>query len=29
MGQKTNNIEFFGKFFVDKKEEPRNTKEEE
>ena len=29
MDHKTNNIEFFGKFFLDKKEEPRSTKEEE
>ena len=29
MGHKKNNIEFFGKFFLDKKEEPRSTKEEE
>ena len=29
MGHKSNNIEYFGKLFLDKKEEPRSTKEEE
>ena len=29
MDHKKNIIEFFGKFFLDKKEEPRSTKEEE
>ena len=29
MGHKSDNIEFFGKFFLDKKEEPRSSREEE
>ena len=29
MGHKSDNIEFFGKFFLDKKEEPISSREEE